>query len=75
MLFYHVCTACWEISIRSLTPWCKIFPSFLISTLVPLTLDLPMKSHLRSGQRCQTVVTTAVRIGTLSVHRVKLNLV
>ena len=27
----------------------KLFTSFLISTLVPLTLNLPMKSHLRSG--------------------------
>jgi len=27
----------------------KLFTSFLISTLVPLALNLPMKSHLRSG--------------------------
>jgi len=33
------------------TPCCKTFyfTSFPISTLVPLALHLPMKSHLRSG--------------------------
>ena len=46
----------------------KCFTSFLISTLVPLALNLLMTSHLRSGLRYQTVVTIAVRTRTLSVH-------
>jgi len=46
----------------------KLFTSFLNSTLVPLALNLPVKSHLRSGYRYQTVVTNAVRIRSLSVH-------
>jgi len=37
---FHTCT---------LKPWCKTFTSFLISILVPLALNLPMTSHLRSG--------------------------
>jgi len=32
---YHVCTTCWEIPICPLTPWAKLFTSFLDSTLVP----------------------------------------
>jgi len=44
---------------------------FLISTLVSLSLSLPMKSHLLSGLRCQTVITIAVRIRTLLVHYFK----
>jgi len=38
------------------------------TALVPLALNLPVKSHLQSGYWCQTVVTTAVRIRTLSAH-------
>ena len=71
---YHVCAACWEISDvhYSTAPWCKTFSSFLISTLVPLALNLPMKSYLRSRYRCQTVVSMEVRIQTLPLE---LNLV
>jgi len=46
----------------------KLFTSFLISTFISLTTNLPMKSTLRSGERFQAVVTIAVRIPTLSVH-------
>ena len=53
----------------------KLFLFFLISTLVvPLELNLPMTSHLRSGKRCQTVVTIVVRILTFSIQQLKLNL-
>ena len=45
----------------------KLF-SFLISIFVPLALNLPMKSHLQSDWRCQTVDTIAIRIRKLSVH-------
>jgi len=30
----------------------KLFTSFLVSTLVPLVLNLPMTSHLRSSYKC-----------------------
>ena len=46
----------------------------VFSTFVPSALNLPVKSHLRSGQRCQRAVI-AVRIQTLSVHCLKINLV
>jgi len=40
----------------------------MIFTFVPLPLNLPITSDLRSGYSYQTVVTILVRIRTLSVH-------
>jgi len=47
---YHVCTACWEISMCPLTPWCKTFHE--LSDLYPCSIGIKiayMESHLRSG--------------------------
>jgi len=40
----------------------KLCTSFLISIVVPLALNFLMKSLLRIGLRCQTLVTIAIRI-------------
>jgi len=37
--------------------------------------NLPKKSHIRSGTRSQTVISITVRIRTLSIHYLQLNLV
>jgi len=48
--------------------------SFRISTVVvPWALNLPVTSQLQSDSTCQTVVTIAVTIQTLSVASAKLN--
>jgi len=46
----------------------KRFTSCLIYALVPLVLNLLMKSHLGSISKCQTVITIAFRNRKLSVY-------
>jgi len=52
-------------------PQCQFIKSVMISTLVPLALNLLMKSQLRSDKGAKQLlpVTTLVTFRTLSVHQ------
>ena len=71
MPLYHACTSCWEISTDTLVQNVCKSTSLLISTLVPLALNLPM--NYTCEVLTEAKLSLPLQLGFERYHYISLN--